>query len=92
MTDGGHIELEDGTLHDDVPGERQWARIFEITRDSPPRKVFEVRCASVLGSPFGWSIYRASRIANLIDPFAIDPPAADEEVLLLSRGPHENRE
>lgn len=92
VTDGGHIELEDGTPHDDVPGERQWARIFEITRDSPPRKVFEVRCDSGLGSPFGWSIYRASRIVNLIDPFAIDPPAADEEVLLLSRGPHENRE
>ena len=92
VTDGGHIELEDGTPHDDVPAERQWARIFEITRDSPPREVFEVRCDSGYRSPFGWSIYRASRIANLLDPFAIDPPAASEDVSLLSRGPHKDRE
>lgn len=92
VTDGGHIELEDGTPHDDVPAERQWARIFEVTRDSLPHKVFEVRCDSGLGSPFGWSIYRASRIENLYDPFAINPPAIDEDVSLLVRGPHKNKE
>lgn len=92
VTDGGHIELADGTPHDDVPAERQWARIFEITRDSLPHKVFEVRCDSGLGSTHGWSIYRAMRIENLYDPFAINPPALDEDVKLLRRGPHKNRE
>ena len=90
VTDGGHIELEDGTPHDEVPAERQWARIFEVTRDSLPHKVFEVRCDSGFGSPFGWSIYRASRIENLYDPFAIDPPAIGEDVSLLMRGPPVN--
>lgn len=88
VTDGGHIELEDGTPNDDVPAERQWARIFEITRDAPPEKVFEVTFDSGFGSLFGWSIYRASRIPNIFDPFAIDPPAVGEDVTLLERGPH----
>lgn len=88
VTDGGHIETEDGTPHDDVPAERQWARIFEITRDNPPQKVFELTCDSGLGSSFGWSIYRASRLPNIYDPFAIDPPAIGEDVQLIKRGPH----
>ncbi len=92
VTDGGHIELEDGTPNDDVPAERQWARIFEITRDNPAEKVFEVTFDSGLGSPFGWSIYRASRLPNIYDPFAIDPPAEGEDVTLLKRGPHREPE
>ncbi|MEO8269217.1 MAG: aryl-sulfate sulfotransferase [Aureliella sp.] len=92
VTDGGHIELEDGTPHDDVPADRQWARIFEITRDAPARKVFEVSCDSGYNNPLGWSIYRSIRIANLIDPFAIDPPAFDDVVSMLSHGPHKATE
>ncbi len=88
VTDGGHIELEDGTPDDDVPAERQWARIFEITREEHPKKVFEMTCDSGLGSPFGWSIYRASRLPNAFDPFAIDPPGEGEDVTLLDRSPH----
>lgn len=92
VTDGGHVELEDGTPHDDVPGERQWARIFEITRDNPPQRVFEIKFDSGLGNPFGWSIYRAMRIPNLYDGFRIDPPAEDENHQLIERGPHVKRE
>ncbi len=92
VTDGGHIETEEGIPNDDVPAQHQWARIFEINRDNPPEKVFEVDCDSGLGSPFGWSIYRASRLPNIYDPFAIDPPAIGENVSLLKRGPHREPE
>ncbi len=91
VTDGGHIESDSGLPQDDVPGERQWGRIFELTCDEQPEMVFEVTCDSGYGSPFGWSIYRASRIANLIDPFAIDPPAIGEDVLLFTRSAHRER-
>lgn len=87
VTDGGHIETKEGVPHDDVPAERQWARIFEITRAQPPEKIFEVTCDSGLGSPYGWSIYRANRIPNLYDRFRIDPPAVDEEIELFDRSP-----
>lgn len=87
VTDGGHIETADGTPNDDVPADRQWARIFEVTRDSNPEKVFEVVCDSGKQSPFGWSIYRSNRLPNIYDPFAIDPPAVGENVALLRRGP-----
>jgi arylsulfate sulfotransferase len=88
VTDGGHIELADGTPDDNVPAERQWARIFEITRDSPPEKVFEVVCDSGIGSPFGWSIYRSNRLPNIYDPFSIDPLGEDEEMKIFERKPH----
>lgn len=91
ITDGGHIELKDGTPTDDVPGERQWARIFEITRDSPPEKVFEISFDSGLNSPFGWSIYRASRLPNLYDGFDLVPPAPDEDGNLFLREPFNKR-
>lgn len=91
VTDGGHVELADGTPNDDVPGERQWARVFEITRDSPPQKVFEIRFDSGLGSPLGWSIYRSNRIRSLYGPFRIDAPATDEQIDLFSRERHIKR-
>ena len=67
VTDGGHIETKDGVPVDEVPGERQWARVFEITRTDPPEKVFEVTCDSGRRSPFGWSIYRSMRLNDLYD-------------------------
>ncbi len=91
VTDGGHVELADGTPNDDVPGERQWARIFEITRDNPPKRVFEIKFDSGLGSKYGWSIYRASRIPSLYKSFRIDPPAADEVIDLFPRERHIKR-
>jgi arylsulfate sulfotransferase len=71
ITDGGRIETEDGLPFDDVPGGRQWARIFEITGQNYPQKVFETVCVSPLGSDFGWSIYRANRYPGLEQTFSI---------------------
>ncbi len=87
VTDGGHIELADGTPNDDVPAERQWARIFEITR-SPATRVFEVKLDSGIGSKFGWSIYRAIHLPDLIQPFRIAPPAEEENHQLIPRDRH----
>ncbi|WP_231691020.1 aryl-sulfate sulfotransferase [Aureliella helgolandensis] len=92
VTDGGHVELSDGTPSDNVPGERQWARIFELTRDAQPERVFEIQIDSGMESPFGWSVYRAMRLPNLIDGFRIDPLAVDEPVPRFERDPHEKRE
>lgn len=91
VTDGGHVELADGTPNDDVPGERQWARIFEITRGPVPERVFEIKFDSGIGSKYGWSIYRAMRIANLYTRFRIDPPAVGEDVSLIRRARHQKR-
>lgn len=91
VTDGGHIELEDGTPNDNVPSERQWARIFEITRTDPPEKVFEMQCDSGIGSEYGWSIYRSIRFPNLYDGFEVLPPAPDETLKLFERKPHTKR-
>ena len=91
VTDGGHIELKDGTPHDNVPGERQWARIFEVTREAPHEKVFEVVCESKPGVPFGWSIYRSQRYPNLYDGFSLKPPAPGAEPKTLDRLRHIKR-
>ncbi len=78
VTNGGHIEAEDGTPTDDVPGQRQWARIFEMTRGSlgSSEKVFEVVCDNGQGSRYGWSIYRAQRLRDGFVDFNFTPPAA----------------
>ena len=78
VTDGGHIELEDGTPHGIVPGKRQWARIFEITREPPHEKVFEIRCDDGFGSSRGFSIYRSIRIDDLYD-LTVEPQLLDDE-------------
>jgi len=67
ITDGGHIELEDGTPFNTVPAEHQWARIFEITGDQSHEKVFELKCESPLRSPYGWSIYRSMKLKSLAE-------------------------
>ena len=92
VTNGGHIETVEGVPVDDVPGERQWARILEITTDRMPSKVFEVVCDSGPGSPYGWSIYRAIRFANLFDGFDISPPPADEDSNVYARPPIQKRQ
>lgn len=72
ITDGGHIELEDGTPYNEVPGKHQWARIFEIEGKAPHEKVFEVKFKSPLKSPYGWSIYRSTKLKSL-NEIAADP-------------------
>ncbi|MEW4488928.1 aryl-sulfate sulfotransferase [Thalassoglobus sp. JC818] len=80
VTDGGHIELEDGTPHGVVPGERQWARIFELTRDGDKsEKVFEIKCDSGMGSSLGWSIYRSIRLDDLYD-LKVEPQMIDDGI------------
>jgi hypothetical protein len=64
ITDGGRIELEDGTPSDRIPSDHQWARIFEITRTEPEETVFEVVLDSGPGSSFGWSVYRSERLPD----------------------------
>ncbi|MFO0940513.1 MAG: aryl-sulfate sulfotransferase [Pirellulales bacterium] len=78
VVDGGHIETEDGKPFDMVPGERQWARIFEIDHSSPPKKAFELKLASPLGSEKGWSIYRGNHFASLNAPFVVRAPKPNQ--------------
>jgi hypothetical protein len=91
ITNGGHIELRDGTPDDNVPAEHQWANIFEITGGEQPEKVFEISFDSGLQSTFGWSIYRANRLANLWDQFRLEAPAADEDGSLYPEERHQKR-
>lgn len=91
ITDGGHIELKDGTPHDNVPGERQWARIIEVTRSQPHEKVFEIICESKPGSEFGWSIYRSQRYRNLYEGFSLVPPPPGVEPKMIERLRHIKR-
>ncbi|MFN3189771.1 MAG: aryl-sulfate sulfotransferase [Aureliella sp.] len=90
ITDGGHIELKDGTPNDNVPAERQWARIFEIDRETG-KKVFEISFRSPIGSPYGWSIYRAMRRPNLWEGFDLTAPNEEEDGNLFSRTRHIRR-
>ena len=64
ITDGGRIELADGTPSDRIPSDHQWARILEITRSEPEETVFEVVLDSGLGSNLGWSVYRSERLPD----------------------------
>lgn len=66
VSDGGHIEMKDGTPIDSPPGARQWGRIFELSQPySNPEKVFELTVKSDNGFDEGWCIYRAKRISSL---------------------------
>lgn len=64
ITDGGHIETEKGIPSNTVPSDYQWARILEVTHDTPAEKVFEVRVDSGPESTLGWSIYRSQRLPD----------------------------
>lgn len=85
ITDGGRIETANGTPSDDVPGQRQWARVFEITTSPIPQKVFETVCESPMGSGWGWSIYRSNRYPSISSHFRIDLPLGPLESRVLER-------
>jgi arylsulfate sulfotransferase len=91
ITDGGRVETVDGIPQDEVPGGRQWARIVEITGDNYPAKVFELVCASPLGSRFGWSIYRAERIPRFDNPYWINKLDAKKSDVVFPRLPPEKK-
>ena len=62
VTDGGRIETENQIASDDIPADYQWARIFEVTRTKPARKIFEITVDSSPFSSTGWSVYRSERL------------------------------
>lgn len=66
ITDGGRVTDDKGVASDEIFSGYKSARIFEVTREVKPRKVFEIQIkpATPVGSP-GWSVYRAARIPGL---------------------------
>ena len=69
MTDGGHIEFFGGIPSDKIPSDEQWARLLEITHDTPAKLLWEVRLENSREFQLGWSVYRSERIPSLL-PFA----------------------
>jgi hypothetical protein len=62
VTDGGRLMDKDGNPSGNIFGDRHWARIVEVTHDSPPSKVFEL----VIDDPsVGWAVFRSDRIPSL---------------------------
>ena len=66
VTDGGRVVDNQGIPSDEILSGHKWARIFEITRDVSPRKVFELYIQAPHPVGFaGCSVYRADRIPSL---------------------------
>lgn len=86
VTNGGHIELRDGTPADIVPSERQWASIFEVNRMTR-NKVFELRIDSGLNSELGWSVYRSISLPNLCDTLDLDASSHSNPPVNFERRP-----
>jgi len=63
ITDGGNLLDADGVPSNAVVPSRKVSRIFEVTSGEDTEKVFEIVIDT--GSPPGWSIYHADRIAGL---------------------------
>lgn len=68
ITDGGLIADANNRRTESVPGDRQWARILEVSRKTGNEKVFELRIGSNRGGRFGWSVYRSERLRSLYPP------------------------
>jgi hypothetical protein len=63
VTDGARITDGEGRPTDNGAGARRWARIVEVTRTRPARKVFELVVGNdAAPSAYGWSVYRARRL------------------------------
>jgi arylsulfate sulfotransferase len=61
ITDGGRIKDKDGNDTGSFVG-RHWARIIEVTHDTPAQKVFELHIEE---PSVGWAIYRSERLPSL---------------------------
>lgn len=66
ITDGARRTDAVGNPSDSNVGTSRWARIVEVTRTTPGRKVFEL----IVGNPAqplnaGWSVYRSRRLRSL---------------------------
>jgi arylsulfate sulfotransferase len=66
ITDGGRLESHSGEPVGEPPGAVQWARIVEVTHDSPDEIVFELHVSEKGTNPgLGSSVYRAERLPGL---------------------------
>ena len=62
ITDGGRVRRADGSPGVHPAHGQKWARVFEVTHESPAEVVFEV----VLDDPrWGWTVYRSERLPSL---------------------------
>jgi len=62
ITDGGHMRGKNGKPSGSIFGGHHWARILEVTHDSPADKVWEI----IMDDPArGWAVFRADRIPSL---------------------------
>ncbi len=62
ITDGGRTRTKDGKASGNIFGGHHFARILEVTHESPAEKVFEI----VIDDPAtGWAVYRSERIPSL---------------------------
>lgn len=62
VTDGGRVRGRDGKPSASPIGGKHWARIFEVTHESPAEKVFEIVIDDDRG---GWAVYRSQRVPSL---------------------------
>jgi len=62
VTDGGRVTQPNGLPGFHPAQGRKWARVFEVTHETPAAVVFEV----VLDDPrCGWTVYRSERLSSL---------------------------
>ena len=62
ITDGGRMRTKDGEPSGSIFGGHHFARILEVTHDTPAKKVFEI----VIDDPaMGWAVYRSERVPSL---------------------------
>ncbi len=62
VTDGGRVRRPNGLPGVHPAQGHKWARVFEVTHETPARVVFEV----VIDDPrWGWTVYRSERLPSL---------------------------
>ncbi len=62
ITDGGRMRTKDGKVSGNIFGGHHFARILEVTHETPAEKVFEI----IIDDPAtGWAVYRSERIPSL---------------------------
>jgi hypothetical protein len=72
ITDGFRNTDAEGKATDSNSGTSRWARVVEVTHQTPPQKVFEL----IVGdpsrpSPPGWTVYRATRMPSLYSEVSV---------------------
>lgn len=66
ITDGGRLETRTGAAVGFPPGDIQWGRVLEVTRDNPAEVVWELHVSEQgRRNRSGSSIYRAERLRGL---------------------------